>query len=779
MSLVAGLRGNSWLMKVLDVDNDGKISSADLYQSASKLLHLNMASNTGTVPPGKSVDSDAVNPGGSKLVSGSSSMGSRIATWRMVFVSKVPGLSGKSGSSSNDKSEAQTVQPDVPGEAVSPDDAAQKTSDQRRAANGALRSPAASQAGRLSGRGLAADGLPITDATGGAVMMGNGSAPGAATSGAMAAVAAAAAVAPSASIDIGALGALRKGLLSKQQQQQPGAAGPAGAASGESSMGRGGCPAPLPPGAHVAVDLQQLSGSRSARSAGQGPISAGGSSGQLLPAAAAAKMNRANSAGASMPSNMPLQTYTSVCQWLTESEELPQLAGLDGDSAGWVGRAGPAGSGGACRASTRSLQETASSPGPYVGGSGSMAVQRQQLLQQLQHWRGTLAEEHGVGDEEGEVDIDNLRSVSETEEMLARQQQRRQTGHAAAARVEEITTASQPSPGVAAAAAPPAAVSSRHQPYIALWSNVTIAGPAAAPVNPSRARRTEPAAVAATPAAAASSSSGSARPKGVRPSCFAAVAAGLDAGPATAAGGVSPAVRSASMPGRAHAAGPVAAAAAAAAVAAGEVEPAPPGRHAAYYSLWQSAVARLSEEGLSPPTAIAEAAAAPVVPTAAGPAAALSMKRSATAPPAAPGRHKQYISMWQAVAEEIGDGPSAVGANGAAAASHPAVPVQVAAATAAAQHGRRTSPFAAMAAAAAAAAGQEQQAAAAAVPAVAEEQQQQRQSLQRRRSSRRSRRGGRQSSTAGGVADGSALSDAGSDASAYVGAPVGSEEGQA
>jgi len=220
LSLIAGLRANCWLVKVLDADNDGKISSNDLYTSASKLLHLNMSS------PGKAGEGSS----SGTLVTGSAA-GSRIASWRLVFVGggKSKAKLGGSGSGSGGGS----------GEAVPAAVGSQDSGTADQAVRDQQGLPAAAAAGLRGrggvtsfGKGLAAGSLPIAAGM-------------TAASGDMAA-AAAGNVITSASIDIGALNILRaaggdSGVLLHQLQA-------AAAPHGEGQLGWSPC-------RHAAADL--------------------------------------------------------------------------------------------------------------------------------------------------------------------------------------------------------------------------------------------------------------------------------------------------------------------------------------------------------------------------------------------------------------------------------------------------------------------------------------------------------------------------------------------
>lgn len=132
-----------------------------------------------------------------------------------------------------------------------------------------------------------------------------------------------------------------------------------------------------------------------------------------------------------------------------------------------------------------------------------------------------------------------------------------------------------------------------------------------------------------------------------------------------------PAARAASAP-DCHAATAALAAAAAGAPSVSK------GRHSSYYSMWQAAMGEVSSDASA--AAAAAALQQPQQQQQSGP--GMTAQPAATAPPVVlePGRHKQYIGLWSALAEELGDGPSAVGA----ATPGPVVPSEIAAAFAAA-----------------------------------------------------------------------------------------------
>lgn len=735
LSLLAGLRGRGWIRKVLDADSDGKVSSSSLVQSASKLLHLNMAPSTGVSSSTGGASSprkrfvsrqQQESADGTQL---KSSTPQKLASWRLVFIGQ-----GK-GAASPEKQLADGA----PNQLMQHNriHATRLDTQDQQSANKSPRSPGAPPVGSC----LAAGSLPIAD-------VGQNSMSSAA--------AAAAAVGTSASIDMGALHKLtasRANSSLRPQQLTPPAVA---VVANPVSPGGSTCASPVPLHAgFVAVDLAQYSAS------GPQQQQHMGSGARLL-------MKRANSAHASMPSGMPLQTYLSVHQWLTDSEELTQSLGLD--SSGWPSSVACPSSRGP-RASTRSLQECSSSPGPYNGGgSGSLALQRQQLLQQLQVWRQEGKGQHkrvafqadGAISDDEDPDLANLRSISQTEDQQPRQQHS-STGQAAAARLQEVQAAAGSRP----------VVSTRHQPYYALWSNVASAltVPATSSGSPQNSNCIPEAAAAghsgSTPDTAVTASAGCTR-SAVRPSPFAApaaVATAFAADPAalaSAAAAAGLAVRSVSMP-----------AAQPPATAAQPDVGAPAGRHTAYYSLWHHAAARLSEGGSETPnnSGVAAHTGSAVRLTAAGassscttvtlPLQEVSAQRSATAPPS---RHGAYIGLWQALADQLQDGPSAVGAHDRGAASESTVQQQVVV--------QRASPFAAAAVAVAAAGPGAAAGSGAAHTSNTSSSngsplgQQQR---SRQRSGRLSRRGRRTSAVDAAHTD---ADDAGSDASAYVGAPL-------
>jgi hypothetical protein len=754
-SLVVGLQARAWLQRILDARREGLgLVDGELVASGGKMLHMSIAGgaaahSTNNGGGGEGGGSTAAAAAG-KLVAGS--VGARLATWRLVLGGGGGG-GGKAGGASS-KAAAANISgiPAAAGNAG----AAVCASEDAASPSGASssRSPGPSTVARGAGGGGAA--------------------------------AAAAGTGLSASIDIGALGTLRSGVATQPAGRPPPLLVPAAAAAATST--------------YVAVDLNGLSGPASARSAGHHrPL--GGAVGGAGNAAAAA-MTRANSAGAAVPGGvtLPLQAYASVRQWLRESES----AG-EGEAGSGRDRAAPAGWAGSDAAS-RSLQDLDVSPrGRWAPGTagrtGLLAAQRLQLLQQLQAGPGAAGTtgsnvvSHALPSgpqSSDEIDVAQLRSVSETEEetpagaaaarriVIAQQQQQRQQRR----RVENDQQ--QPRQDSAAAAAAAAAPGIRHQPYYALWGGVagalqgqqpsSTAGSGSAPSGAPSAITTrgqghrssqQQTRAAGSGSAISSSVSSSGR---VRPSPFAAPLPAVTAaigGSGSGAAAAPPAPRSASLPAQRPSQQPPFA---------------QQGRHSVYYSLWQAAMQRLSEDQeLSPAPAPAPSRATCPRRGDSREVEQSHVQRSATAPPSR--QHGPYVSMWQAVAGEVADGPSALGAPASAAANAGGLPPHVAAALAASlapqpvpQPSRRASPFAAAALAVAAAVGDGMPTATAAssstasslqVPGSSQQTSSQQHSLRRRRSARPTSHRGRRSSAAGGTALSSG--ELGSDASAYLG----------
>lgn len=700
LSLIAGFRANTWLMKALDADKDGKVSRKDLYQSLRKLLHH------GPKDPGS--------PSGKSATGASSSISSsRSSVWKGAVL-----LFSKRRVAAAQADEGAVQDTDT-----GDDGAAQ---DQARPGSAAA-SPSSARALPLGRSNLVANSLPIAHAAAaGTSMRAAARAAGADGEGG---------VPTSSSIDMGMLAMLRQ--MHGAGSTCDSAAGPADSNEAEGAR--------LQAQNFVAVDLGQFT-NRTVLQREREQTSQGGRH-------HAVSMGRANSerAPGTSGARMPLHAYMSVQQWLEQSEELghgprhPDAAG--GQDLASLSSVRPDGSRVRSTAGrSRSLQLSASTPAPQMAAlrssSGSLALQRQQFLQQLQQQQPYTAaddvqHDHGISQPPGGVDLATLRSVSESEggvpgQQQRQQQRRRATGPAAAARARDLAAAA-PGQGDAEAGAAgaqqPPGLSARHQPYYALWSNIAsaITGPAgsmdstaASPGRPpaagsssrSSSERQQSSQSSGRRGVAAASSSitrSSAGTRGmqssgfvtgsigsnhsssrVRPSPFAAAAVGPVAagpGPVKSAGvrqspfaaavaasprGAIPAPRAASAP-DCHAA---AAALAATAVGAPSVSK---GRHSSYYSMWQAAIAEVSQD--DPAAAAAEGAnSGPAAQQSAGP--GITAQPAATAPPVVlePRRHKQYIGLWSGLAEELGDGPSAVGA----ATPGPVVPSQVAAAFAAA-----------------------------------------------------------------------------------------------
>lgn len=715
LSLAAAFRANTWLLKALDVDKDGKVSRQDFVQTASKLLSFGVQHYKD--------DSDASATGGKSGTAsstvGSGSSRSRSGVWKgaVLFFNK----------------HRLAVQAAA---AVGAQDTA--LSDGDSAHNQAGPASAARSPSPLGGLArsphLVASSLPIAHA---AVAAAEG-----------AAAAGEGAVPTSSSIDMGMLAMLRQmhGAGSIQDAAAL-AAAHSGQAEGMQQQQPG----------HLAVDLGQFSNSAAIRRDRQMQQQV---QVQRPRPHHAVNMARANSLGAPGPngSRMPLHAYMSVQQWLEQSgEDLthgPKHPDAAGTGLGWPNPDLPsmgAGSRATSIGRSRSLQLSASSPAPQLAAlrssSGSLALQRAQFLQQFQqqqqHYAGIDGSAHQPGSrgfDEDAVDLSTLRSVSEAErQQQHRQQQRRRlTGAAAAARAQEIAAAATAGSGRvddAEAAGAGAAPAVRHQPYYALWSNIATAitgpsgsvgsnaaaggrppaasghsssrgsvrqqssshsssrrGVAAASSSVTRSSRgmhssgfaigsitssnlsarVRPSPFAAAAVAATAAGSGSTKGPGVRPSPFAAAAAGSGA----AGGPGMSAVRATSAP-DAHAATAALAAAAAGAPSVSK------GRHSSYYSMWQAAIAEASGDASDAVAAADSPATAAYQQQHGSSGPGMTAQSAATAPPVVlePRRHKHYIGMWAAaLADELSDGPSAVGA----ATPGPVVPSEVAAAFAAA-----------------------------------------------------------------------------------------------
>jgi len=730
LSVFATFKANTWLLKVLDVDKDGKVSGKDLLESASKLFHLGIQHVPGKDDP-RSPD------GKSGTAASTSTASSKGSVWKgaVLFFSKHR-LAGA-------QADAAAAQ-----DAAAPDDRSAHDQACPGSAGSAAAGSASPGAGRISpllGRSprLVANSLPITNAAAASATGSPGAGPAAPGDGG---------VPTSSSIDMGMLAMLRQ--MNGAGSFNGTAAMPAAGGSLEHNGGR------QQPQHFVAVDLGQFSNSAALQrerrqQQQQQPVQQQPQQGHP------AVMGRANSMGALGASGgrMPLHAYMSVQQWLEQSIDLahgprhPDMAASGSlDQSRHPSGLSP-GSRVNSTGRSRSLQLSASTPAPQVAAlrssSGSLALQRAQLIQQFQQQQQQHYADRDScgGHESGNIaeEAVDLSTLPGTESHLStpqrqRQQRRRTTGPAAAARAREIAAA-------AAAAAPSegdvgvqgqqgTAPTARHQPYYALWSNIasaitgptgsadsTAAGgrpPAAASgytssktserqqssqsssrrgvagasssitrssagtrgmpssgfatgsigssSNSSRPRQSP---FAAADVAAAATGPSQAKGAGMRPSPFAAAAAALGQGGPV--GSSVPAARAASAP-DCHAATAALAAAAAGAPSVSK------GRHSSYYSMWQAATGEVSGD--------ASAAAGPAVAAAAlqqpqqqsGP--GMTAQAAATAPPVVlePRRHKQYIGLWSALAEELGDGPSAVGA----ATPGPVVPSEVAAAFAAA-----------------------------------------------------------------------------------------------
>lgn len=728
LSIIAAFRANKWLLKVLDVDKDGKVSGKDLLESASKLFHLGIQHVPGKDDPGSP-------DGKSGTAASTSTASSKGSVWKgaVLFFSKrrmagaqADAAAAQDAAATDDRSAHDQARPGSPG-----------------AAAAGSASPGAGRISPLLGRSprLVANSLPITNAAAAAAAASATGSPGAGPPGD-------GGVPTSSSIDMGMLAMLRQ--MNGAGSFNGTAAMPAAGSSLDHSGGR------QQPQHFVAVDLGQFSNSaalqqeRRQQQQQQQP----GQQQQGHPAT----MGRANSTGALGASGgrMPLHTYMSVQQWLEQSIDLvhgprhPDMAASGSlDQSSHQSGLSP-GSRVNSTGRSRSLQLSASTPAPQVAAlrssSGSLALQRAQLVQQFQqqhyadrdscggHVSGNIAE--------GAADLSTLRSVSETEPHLStpqrqRQQRRRLTGPAAAARAREIAAAAAaPSEGDAGVQVlQGTAPAARHQPYYALWSNIAsaITGPTGSADSTATGGRPPAAASGYNTSSKASerqqssqsssrrgvagisssitrssagtrgmpssgfatgsigSSSNSSRPRqspfaaaavaaaatgpsqpngaGMRPSPFAAAAAALGQGGAV--GSSVPAARAASAP-DCHAATAALAAAAAGAPSVSK------GRHSSYYSMWQAAMGEVSSDASA--AAAAAALQQPQQQQQSGP--GMTAQPAATAPPVVlePGRHKQYIGLWSALAEELGDGPSAVGA----ATPGPVVPSEIAAAFAAA-----------------------------------------------------------------------------------------------
>ena len=697
LSLIAAFKANTWLTKALDFDKDGRVSRSDLYQSASKLLSFGVQhyKDDSASSDGKSWT------GASTVGSGSSSSGfwkgAVLLFSKRRIVAAVP-IDAASAQDSTDDSSAH----DQAGAAGSPSP---------RGIRG--RSPQ-----------LVANSLPIAHAA------------------AAAAEAAAAgegdhAVPTSSSIDMGMLAMLRQ-MNGAGSIQDAAALAAAHSSHAEGKQPQQYVAVDLGQFANsAALQRQRQQGQQQQDELVQStnPVQRQ----RVSPRNrhhTGSNMGRANSVGAPGPNGgrMPLQAYMSVQQWLEQSADLGELT--HGPRHPDIATVGPLdqsshasprlspGSRATSMSRSRSLQASASTPAPQLAAlrcsSGSLALQRAQMLAQFQQQHPMEPEDYaqqavaasGSG-------LATVPSLSESE----RQRRRRLTGPAAAARAREAAAAAAAAGGADAdegadgAQAPPA----RHQPYYALWSNIAsaITGPSGS-VSSSTAGGGRPPTASAhnsstrgserhppsthtsssrhgmTGAASSSvtrssrgmhssgfvtssitSSNNSTR---VRASPFAAAAvtaAAVRPSPFAAAVAAGAAPGAQAVASRAASAPDVHSAAAALAATAAGAPSVAKGRHSSYYSMWQAATAELSGGGAD---AAASTAAAPQQQQQQGP--GMTAHSAATASPVVlePRRHKQYIGMWAALADELGDGPSAVGA----ATPGPVVPSEVAAAFAAA-----------------------------------------------------------------------------------------------